>query len=78
MTKAYAVVDEYGKIIIPTVMDTERGAMVNWLARYAGYPIPANLPDKNISELFLHETKGTNTMVREVHISIDPVIRLGD
>lgn len=60
---AWVVVQD-GKILTRTLMDTERGAMVNWLITERNFMILNSASDEEIQRLFwLEKDKGANIWV---------------
>lgn len=52
MTNGFAAVNHRGEILVKTVSETRRAAMVNWLVTELHFMITLNHTDEAIDELF--------------------------
>ena len=68
MTKAYAVLDDKGDVLVRTVTDTVRGAKVNWLGTIGGLRVTNDWSDPIIADAF-ERLRGKATIV-EIEISV--------
>lgn len=70
MTKGFAAVDQRARILVNTVSDTPRAAMVNWLVVH-GHLIFQHHTDQEIAEKFLcAATQRGLATIEEVTISV--------
>jgi hypothetical protein len=69
--KGFCIQDRTGELLVHTLMDTERGAMVNWLFTKFRLPIYDDMSDEIIKRLF--EPRSQNEGVRVVQVTITVV-----
>jgi len=69
MARGYAAVINGDRILVNTVSDTDRAAMVNWLVVHAGFPAPHGMGDFAIREHFARMSKDAEVKVEPVEIT---------
>ena len=70
MARGYAAI-QGGTIIVNSISEHERAAMVNWLVVCAGFMVPAGMGDFAIRENFDKFAKPLNVSVKRVNIEVD-------
>lgn len=71
MTKGFAAVDQRARILVNTVSDTPRAAMVNWLVVHARLSVHQADTDQKIADTFaVAATQRGLATIEEVTISI--------
>jgi hypothetical protein len=67
VTQGYAAVQN-GNIVVNSISEHERAAMVNWLVVYGGFMVPVGMGDFAIREHFSRIAQPLGVVVKRVNI----------